>query len=179
MLPAQQNPWLLAQANTQANGLRDIYARAGIMQSAFSPYLQSPTQSSMIGLGQQIAQNPVSIDDATKSRMVGAESDQAVHGYGQSRQLLRDALARAGALDSPVGAAKEVQLSNQLGANLQGIQRGGEVTQATTNLQDRISSLGVLSGLQRALTKPQGYQQPAQRGPALVSTYIRHNIPFG
>lgn len=129
----------------------NVYGPAGTYTSAMERIRSSPMTAGVQNVAGQIAAKPVSIDDATKQRMVGVQSDEAVHGYGQSRQRLRSALAAAGALDSPAGMAKEVGMSNTLSAQMQGIRRGGEITQARTNLSDQLRSLSGLSGAQQAM----------------------------
>lgn len=129
----------------------NIHGSAGTYTTPMQRIRDNPMTTGVAGLAGQIAAKPVSIDDATKGRMVGVQSDEAVHGHNQGMQRMRSALAAAGALDSPVGMAKEVGMSNRLSAKLQGIRRGGEITQARTNLSDMLASLSGLSGAQRTM----------------------------
>jgi hypothetical protein len=139
-------------------------ARENARLAALKP--TNPNQASGSGLAGQIAANPLSINDATKQQIVGQQSDQALRGYNQGRTKLRAALASAGALDSPNGMAKEVQLSNQLGANLQGISRDANVLQAQTNFSDRLASLGALSGAQNSAANAFQVYQPYNQAAA-------------
>ena len=125
----------------------------------------SPVTQGMTSLAGQVAGSPTSIDDATKARLVGVGSDAAVRGYNESRRGLRNAMSSAGMADSPSAIAKETGLSNRLSAQLQGIRRGGEITQATTNLSDRLRSLAGLGGAQSQLAQQQ--MQGAMGGMAM------------
>ena len=109
---------------------------------------QGPLATSLASLSGQLAANPYSFGDAAKRSMITAESDAASSGYNKAREGLRRALASAGALDSPVGLARENQLQSGLAANLQGIRARAEATQQQTRLQDLLRAIQTMSGLQ-------------------------------
>ena len=123
-------------------GSRNLYPQA--MQNIQG----SVANRGMEQIAGQVAANPTPMNDALKNKIIGAQSDRAVHGYNQGRQQLNAALARAGALDSAAGAGKQIGMSNQLTGQLQGVQRQADIDQAGMNFTGRLQSLGALQGVQ-------------------------------
>ncbi len=139
---------ILEQQKRNQTRLDEIFAARQAYPAALAAANNSPAGKGVTQLSADVAANPVSISDSVKSKITGAESDQALRGYSQGRMALNKALASAGALDSPQGAAKGVQMATELGGQLGGIRRNADILQATTNHNDRIGSLNALAGVQ-------------------------------
>lgn len=153
-LKSQQNQQTQRTAATTEQLSRNRQALNDITQvrQAFPQALQtvnaSPASTAMNDLTAQVAANPTSIDDSTRGAIENSQADELVHGYNQSRNQLRSALAAAGASDSPAAMSKEIGMTNQLAGQIAGVRRDAGVMQAQTNLSDRLKSLGAVQGVQ-------------------------------
>jgi len=149
--------------------LQDIRQRfSGLADGATSSPLSQQLQST----GMNLLQSGGPISDATKQGSITAQSDIASNQFGQSRQRLLQAMASAGLEGSPVAAQKEMQLQNQHGRQLQGIQRDADIGQATQNFGGQLNALGAVGN-----TQGQQFGQQLQATTGLANTINALPIP--